>query len=99
MCGDENVHGLKKSARLRSGLLRWLGQCFAAILNILRNAFQPLAGGLRSGGYFLDVGEGVGIVGFLAKFFKERIDLGENEEHFAAAARLQKESFVERAVH
>src|ERR1700674_591705 len=99
MGGDEYVPRIMKSARLRSALLRRLGQRFAPILNILRNAFQTLAGGSRPGGYFFDISEGVGIVGFLSKFFEERSDLGENEEHFSATARLQKEFFMERAVH
>src|ERR1700675_1747245 len=88
-----------KSARLRSALLRRLGQRFAAILNILRDAFQTLAGGFRSGDYFFDIGECIGVVGFRSKFFEKRMDLGENEEHFSATARLQKEFFMERAVH
>src|SRR5437588_10241459 len=103
MVGEEHVPGIttqnKKSARLRSALFRRFGQRLAAILNILRDAFQTLAGGFRSRGYFLDVGKGVGIIGFLSKFFEERMDLSENEEHFSATARLQKEFFVERAVH
>src|SRR5713101_3005704 len=98
MGSDENVRGMTKGARLRSSLLRLLGQRFAAILNIFRDALQTLAGQFRSGGYFLDVGEGVRIVRLLAKFFEEGIDLGENEEHFSAATRLQKEVFVERAL-
>src|SRR6267154_5983078 len=98
MGGCENVHRTTKISRLRSGLLPLLGLCFAAILNVFQDAFQTLAGQLRSGSYFLDVCEGVGIVGLLAKFFEERIDLGENEEHFSATARLQKEVFVKRAV-
>src|SRR3981189_2784212 len=98
MGGDEHVPRIMKSVRLRSALLRRLGQRFAPILNILRDALQTLAGGFRSRGYFFDIGEGVGIVGFLSKFFKERMDLGENEEHFSATTRLQKEVFFERAV-
>src|SRR6266853_6874738 len=98
MGGCENVHRMRKSPRLRSGLLRLLGQCFAAILNVFQDAFQTLSGQLRSGGYFLNVGKGVGVVGLLAKLFEEWIDLGENEEHFPATPRLQKEVFVERAV-
>src|SRR5882762_1624100 len=98
MGGDEHAPRITKSGRLRSALLRRLGQRFAAILNILQDAFQTLAGGFRSRGYFLDVGKGVGIVGFLSKFFEKRMDLCENEEHFSATARLQKEFFVERAV-
>src|ERR1700675_4226341 len=98
MAGEEHVPRIMKSARLRSALLRRLGQRFAPILNILRDAFQGRAGGFRSRGYFFDIGEGIGIVGFLSKFFEERMDLGENEEHFSATTRLQKEFFVERAV-
>src|SRR5208282_1902404 len=97
MRGDENVPRITE-CRLRSALLRRLGQRFAASLNILRDALQTLAGQLRPGRYFLDVRKGVGIAGLLAKFLKKRMDLGENEEHFAAAARLQKELFAERAL-
>src|SRR5208282_1780959 len=89
---------MKKSARPRSALLCRLGHLFAANLNVLRNALQTLAGGFRPGGYFLDVSEGFGIVHFLAKFFEKGMNLGENEKHFAAATRLQKEFLVERAV-
>ena len=81
---------------LRSGLLRRFGQSFETILNIFRDSLQSLASGLRSGGDFLDVGEGVGIAGFFAKFFKKWIDLRKNKEHFAATAGLQKKFFVER---
>src|SRR3977135_3427844 len=98
MGGNEHAPRVMKSARLRSALLRRLGQRFAPILNILRDPLQTPAGGFRSRGYLLDVGKGVGIVGFLSKFFEKRMDLGENEEHFSATARLQKEFFVERAV-
>src|SRR5271155_3613143 len=88
----------KRRAALRSALLRRFGQRFAALLNILRDALQAPASDLRPGNYFLDVAEGIGIVGLLAKFLNEGMDLGENEEHFAATARLQKEFFIERAV-
>jgi len=89
MGGGENVFWITmKGALLRSSLLCRLGQRFEAILDIFRDSFQSLAGGLRPSGYFLDVGEGVGIVGFLAKFFEEGIDLGKNKKHLAAAAGL-----------
>src|SRR5438445_13341545 len=101
MGGDEHAPRImtqnKKSARLRSGLFRRFGQRLAAILNILRDAFQTPAGGFRPGGYFFDIGEGVGIVGFLSKLFKERMDLGENVEHFSATARLHTEFIVASA--
>src|SRR5467141_3950410 len=102
MGGDEHAPRImtqnKKSARLRSGLFRRFGQRLAAILNILRDALQTPAGGFRPGGYFFYIGEGVGIIGFLSKLFEERMDLGENEEHFSATARLKKEFFIERAL-
>src|ERR1700675_1895995 len=100
MGGDEHVPTLmKKSAPPRSALPCRLGERFAAILNILQDALQTLARQFRSRGYFLNVGKGIGIIGFRSKFLEERMDLGENKEHFAATARLQKKFFVERAVH
>src|ERR1700733_987278 len=84
--------------RRNSALLRRLGQRFAALLGHRDHAFQSLPPGLRSRGYFFDMGESLGTVGLLAKFLKERIDFAQNKEHFSAAARLQEEVFVERAV-
>src|ERR1700681_467941 len=96
---DEHVPPcMKKSARSRSALLCRLGERFATILNMMQDALQTLARQFRSRGYFLNVGKGIGIVGFRSKFLEERMDLGENKEHFAATARLQKKFFVERAV-
>jgi len=70
--------GRKTLAARRSGFLRRFGQRFATLLNILRDALQALASELRSGDYFLDVAEGIRIVGLLAKFLEEGMNLGEN---------------------
>lgn len=84
-----------------SGLGRWLmrlGQLFAAVFHILRDLLQALAGSLRSGRNLLDMQKQVGIIQLLANLFQEGFDLGENKKHFAAAAGLHKELFVERAL-
>src|ERR1035438_3948668 len=79
---------MKKSARLRSALLRWLSQRLAAILNILRNAFQTLAGQLRPRGNLLDIRKRLGVVHLYSHFLQVWMNLGENEKHFAANAGL-----------
>src|ERR1035441_8073372 len=89
---------MKKSARLRSALLRWLSQRLAAILNILRNAFQTLAGQLRPRGNLLDIRKRLGVVHLYSHFLQVWMNLGENEKHFAANAGLQEELFVDGAV-
>src|SRR5260370_37551383 len=90
---------MKKSARPRSALPCRLGERFAAILNILQDALQTLARQFRPRGYFLNVGKGIGIVGFRSKFLEEPMDLGENKEDFAATARLEEKFLVDLAVH
>src|SRR5208337_3321997 len=98
MGGGENVHSLKKSDQLRSALLRRLGQRFAPILNILRDAFQTLAGQLRPGGNLLNIRKRLGVVHLFPEFLQEGMNLGENEKHFAANAGLKEEFFVDGAV-
>src|ERR1700691_3350165 len=78
----------------KSAFLCWLGQCFTPNLHILRDALQPLAGGLRPHRDCCDVGESVGMVGLFAKFLKKGMDFGEEDEHLAAKSRLQKDLFV-----
>jgi hypothetical protein len=84
----EDDHSRKRRLRLCLALPGRLGEGLAAILDILRDALQSLARGLRSRSDLLYVGKGIGIVGLLAKFFKKRMNFGEDKKHFAAAPGL-----------
>ena len=61
----------EEEARLRSALLRWLSQSFAAILNILRDAFQTLAGQLRPRSNLLNIRKRLGVVHLFSHFLQE----------------------------
>jgi hypothetical protein len=98
MGGDEHVPRTMKSARRRSALLRSLGHCFAPILNILRDAFKSLAGQFRPRGQSLNIRERLGVVHLFSDFLQKWMNLGENEEHFAANAGLQEKFLIEGAV-
>ena len=68
----------------------WPALCVAASRH-LKMRSRRLRASLRGGGNFFHVGEHFGIVHLLANLLEEWMHLGEDEEHLAATAGLQKE--------